>query len=212
MPTSPASRSGDDAAFDALILAGGAGRRLGGRDKSALTVAGQPLLSRVLRAVTAARQVVVVGQVQVPDGVGQVSEDPPGGGPVAGVIAGIKALRDQRAPNASEPAPWVCVLAVDQPAADDALAPIIAGLARVGPDVDAVCHQDSDGHPQWLLAAYRRPALERAMSPLGSGHGVAMHRLVAPLRFLYLSAGAEHVGDVDTWADHAQWEDRLGQA
>ena len=246
MSSPTTSTPGDEAPFDAIILAGGAGRRLGGRDKSALTVAGRPLLSRVLQAVIRARRVVVVGQVEVPDGVGQVSEDPPGGGPVAGIAAGLAELArpgalgtpawsttppeiqapgaspletsepdaaplETPAPGRSEPASWVCILAVDQPAAPDALAPIIAALKRMSPEVDAVCHLDAGGHPQWLLAAYRRPALQHAMSPHGSGHGIAMRRLVQPLRFHYLSSGAEHVGDVDTWADHAHWEDRLGR-
>lgn len=188
-------------AFDAVILAGGSGRRLGGRDKAALPVAGRPLLSRVLQAAERARQVVVVGQVDVPDGVRQVMEDPPGGGPVAGINTGVAAL--------AQPAPWTCVLAVDQPGAGPALAAITAALDAVGPDVDALCHQDATGHAQWLLAAYRRPSLLAALTEHGTGHGVAMGRLVAPMRFEYLSAGAEHVGDIDTWTDHSDWEQRL---
>jgi len=187
--------------YDAVILAGGAGRRLGGRDKAALTVAGRPLLWRVLQAAQRARQVVVVGQVDTPDGVRRVLEDPAGGGPVAGINAGVGAL--------SQPAPWTCVLAVDQPGAGPALASITAALDTVGPDVDALCHRDGTGHAQWLLAAYRHPALLTALTEHGTGHGVAMGRLVAPMRFEYLSAGAEHIGDIDTWTDHADWEQRL---
>lgn len=189
------------APYDALILAGGRGRRLGGRDKSAVPVAGRTLLSRVLLATTGARQVVVVGPVEVPDGVRQVTEDPPGGGPVAGIVAGVAALDD--------PAPWTCVLAVDQPGAAHALAPITAALGSMDDEVDAVCHRDDAGHPQWLLAAYRHQGLLAATAPHGTGHGVPVGRLVAPLRFDYLHTGAEHVGDVDTWADHARWERRL---
>lgn len=187
--------------FDALILAGGRGARLGGRDKAALPVAGQTLLERSLAAVAGARRVVVVGPVQVPDGVAQVSEDPPGGGPVAGIAAGVAAL--------SDPAPWTCVLAVDQPGAAEALTAITASLEGVDDEVDAVCHRDEDGHAQWLLAAYRHASVRSALAPHGSGHRVPVGRLVAPLRFEYLRAGAEHLGDVDTWDDHARWERRL---
>ena len=47
--------------FAAVVLAGGAARRLGGAPKPARTVAGVPLLTRVLDAVAAADVRVVVG-------------------------------------------------------------------------------------------------------------------------------------------------------
>jgi len=190
--------------FDAMILAGGRGMRLGGRDKAALTVAGQPLLGRALDAVTGAGRVVVVGPVAVPDGVAQVFEDPPDGGPVAGIAAGLNSLRTGR-----EPAPWTCVLAVDQPDAARALAPLLAARSGAGDDVHAVCHRDASGHPQWLLAVYRTQNLLAALAPFGTGHGTPMRALVAELSFRYVQEGVEHVGDVDTWADHARWERRL---
>ncbi|MFE1500369.1 NTP transferase domain-containing protein, partial [Streptomyces albidoflavus] len=37
-------------AYDAVVLAGGAARRLGGSDKPAVRVGGRPLLDRVLGA------------------------------------------------------------------------------------------------------------------------------------------------------------------
>ncbi|WP_438949006.1 NTP transferase domain-containing protein, partial [Streptomyces harbinensis] len=40
----------DPPVFDAIVLAGGAARRLGGADKAAVTVGGRPLLDRVLDA------------------------------------------------------------------------------------------------------------------------------------------------------------------
>ncbi|NJP68904.1 NTP transferase domain-containing protein, partial [Streptomyces spiramenti] len=50
-PTAPAP-------FDAVVLAGGAGRRLGGADKAAVRVGGRTLLDRVLTASRAARATV----------------------------------------------------------------------------------------------------------------------------------------------------------
>lgn len=52
--------------FDAIILAGGRGSRLGGVDKGALPVGGRALLDRVLDAARAAERVVVVGDGPVP--------------------------------------------------------------------------------------------------------------------------------------------------
>ena len=91
------------AEFDAIVLAGGRGSRLGGVSKPGVTVGGRRLLDIALAAVASARQVVVVGDLPVPDGVRLTREDPPFGGPVAGVAAGFEFL--------PEHAPWTLLLA-----------------------------------------------------------------------------------------------------
>ena len=189
---------GEAATFEALILAGGQGRRLGGRDKAALPVAGRTLLDRVLAACTGAEQVVLVGPGPAPDGVLRVQEDPPGGGPVAGIVAGLAQVASA----------WVLVLAVDQPDAARATPALVAALAGE-PDADLLCHRDPTGHPQWLLGAYRTAPLRRVLAPLGTGHGVSVARVADGLRMAEVSVGAAHVGDIDTWDDHAAWERRL---
>ena len=78
--------------FDAIILAGGRGSRLGGVSKADLTVGGRRLLDVVLEAVRRARTTVVVGPVAAPDGVLVTLEDPPGTGPAAGIVAGLEAV------------------------------------------------------------------------------------------------------------------------
>src|SRR4051812_49851755 len=81
--------------FDAVILAGGGGRRMGGADKAGLVVGGIPLLDRVLLAAAAARDTVVVGDPRpTVRPVRWVREEPPGGGPLAGLSAGLSALSD----------------------------------------------------------------------------------------------------------------------
>ena len=186
------------AAFDALILAGGQGRRLGGRDKAALPVAGQRLLDRVLAGCTGAGRVVLAGPGPAPEGVHRVQEDPPGGGPVAGIVAGLAQVRS----------PWLLVLAVDQPDAARATPALVAALADE-PEADLVCHRDATGHPQWLLGVYRTAALREVLAGMGSGHGVPVARVADGLRMVEISDGAAHVGDIDTWDDHAAWERRL---
>ncbi|ANS79642.1 Molybdopterin-guanine dinucleotide biosynthesis protein MobA [Serinicoccus hydrothermalis] len=76
---------------DLVVLAGGRGSRLGGRDKAAIVVGGRTLLARIL-ATDLGGRVVVVGETPVPEGVRRTVEDPPGGGPVAGIGAGLDAL------------------------------------------------------------------------------------------------------------------------
>ncbi len=87
--------------FDAIILAGGRGSRLGGVDKGALPVGGRALLDRVLSAARDAERVVVVGYGPVPDGVLLTREEPVFGGPAAAVVAGLRALRMPPAPLGS---------------------------------------------------------------------------------------------------------------
>ncbi|MGC4797592.1 molybdenum cofactor guanylyltransferase [Micromonospora saelicesensis] len=79
--------------YAAVVLAGGAARRMGGLDKPALPVGGRPMRDRVLAAVSDATPRVLVGAADaVPAGVRVVREDPPGGGPVAAAAAGLALL------------------------------------------------------------------------------------------------------------------------
>lgn len=204
LTTGPAPPRRPRPEHDIIVLAGGGGTRLGGVDKSALEVAGRRLLDRVLDSAAAARRVVVVGPVPVPEPALQTVEDPPGGGPVAGIAAGLTALR-----ALSGSVSWTLILAVDQPEAAAAVGDLLDAAATAGPDVEMVCPQDSTGHPQWLLAAYRTTALVAALERVGSGHGTSVRRLVSGLN--WAPASARHVGDIDTWEDHAAWQTRLQQ-
>ncbi|MEU4441221.1 molybdenum cofactor guanylyltransferase [Micromonospora chalcea] len=79
--------------YAAVVLAGGAARRMGGVDKPARPVGGRPMLHRVLAAVADADQRIVVGPSDpVPGGVRTTREEPPGGGPVAAIAAGLALL------------------------------------------------------------------------------------------------------------------------
>jgi molybdopterin-guanine dinucleotide biosynthesis protein A len=78
-----------------LVLAGGAGRRMGGVDKAALSVGGVTLLDRVLGAARpVCDRLLVVGpdRPTAVDGVRFVQEAEPGGGPVPAVAAGLAAV------------------------------------------------------------------------------------------------------------------------
>ncbi|WP_235497659.1 molybdenum cofactor guanylyltransferase [Frankia sp. R43] len=146
--------------WDALVLAGGAARRMGGDDKAALSVGGARLLDRVLGAVAAARTVVVVGPRRPPvpgtRAVRWAREDPPGGGPVAAIAAGLRLVTATR----------VVVLAVDLPFLG---APEVQGLLDAvaagpgGPQVALL--SDPAQRPQYLAAAWRTVTL-RAVLPV----------------------------------------------
>lgn len=189
---------------DIIVLAGGGGTRLGGVDKARLEVGGRRLQDRVLDGAGAARQVVVAGVTEVPEGVLRTVEDPPGGGPVAGIIAALATLTATRSG-----APWTLVLAVDQPTAGEAVPLLLAAAADAAQDIDLLCPHDVQGHPQWLLGAYRTASLVAALAPLGTGHHTSVRRLVRDLRISDVPVPL--VGDIDTWEDHARWQDRLAE-
>jgi molybdopterin-guanine dinucleotide biosynthesis protein A len=138
---------------DALVLAGGGARRMGGADKPALLVGGLTLLDRVLLATEAARGTVVVGPERpTARPVRWTREEPPGGGPVAGLAAGLALVE----------ADLVVLLAADLPFLTAAAVEVL--LSAVGSGDGALM---TDGtHPQWLCGAWRTAALRDGLQGL----------------------------------------------
>jgi molybdopterin-guanine dinucleotide biosynthesis protein A len=153
-----------------VVLAGGAGRRMGGIDKPALHVAGVPLLDRVLGAARpVCDRLVVVGPTRTTgvDGVTFVQEAEPGGGPVPAIKAGVAA---------SPGCDIVVVLAADLPLLSaDHLRRLL--LVLDDPAVEAAAAAGPKG-PNPLLAAYRLPPLAVRAARLGPG--TAAGRLLPP--------------------------------
>lgn len=195
---------GGSGPYDAVVLAGGSARRLGGASKADLRLHGRRLLDHVLTAAGQAHRTVVVapGDVAVPPGVLRTVEDPPYGGPVAGLAAGLDALGD------GPPAPVVLVVSCDAPGIGPAVPRLLAAL---GADDDGAVLEDHAGRPQWLVGAYRTAVLRRRLTGLtaeaGTVHGAPVRALVAPLRLTTVRARGREADDVDTWGDL----DRLGR-
>jgi molybdopterin-guanine dinucleotide biosynthesis protein A len=208
---------------DLIVLAGGRGSRLGGVLKPAVEVAGRTLLSRVLDARPDARHAVVVGPpaaqpAAVPPGTAPAAgtpliwalEDPPFGGPVAGLAAGLAALDAHAALETTldgpePPAGWLLVLACDLPWGADAARLLVAAasaLEKTDDRHDGVHLVDSSGHAQWLAAIYRSPALRAAVARLGDRvDGASMRQLLAGLQLEGLHDASGAGIDVDTWQD-----------
>jgi molybdopterin-guanine dinucleotide biosynthesis protein A len=183
---------------DAIVLAGGRGRRLGGASKPDVILAGRRLIDRALDAAAGARRVVVVAPAGVaPEGVLVTLEDPPGGGPVAGLAAGLAAL--------PEGPPLVLVLACDVPRAARAVRALAAAFGSPAAEAaDGVVVVDPDGRVQPLLGFYRRERLEAALDRLagdGGIRGASMRRLLEHLRLAPVVDRAGDALDVDTWSD-----------
>jgi molybdopterin-guanine dinucleotide biosynthesis protein A len=189
--TRPDAVTAGSPAYDAVVLAGGRARRLGGASKPDVEVGGIALLDHALAAVAGASHRVVVGPAQVArPGIATVLEDPPDGGPVAGLAAGLAALP-------ADGPELVVVLACDVPRAGRV---IPALLAAVG-DADGARMVGADGHAQHLVAVYRRTALRTALDALPGVHGAAVHGLVGGLRLVDVVDDEGATADADTWAD-----------
>ncbi len=187
----------DPGRFAAMVLAGGAGRRLGGAAKPALAVGGVPLLARVLAALADAAPVVVVGPpalaTLLPPGAEMVRERPPGGGPVAAVAAGLAHLGDLRGIAV------VAVLAGDLPFVR---AETVVQLRRAVVGADGAVLVDGSGRPQWLCGVWRPSALRERLT--GEVAGRAMRDVVDGLRVARVAiapSGAPDWFDCDTEED-----------
>ncbi|MCF0092791.1 molybdenum cofactor guanylyltransferase [Micromonospora sp. MH99] len=150
--------------YAAVVLAGGAARRMGGVDKPALPVGGLSMRDRVLAAVDDAAPRVLVGPGNgVADGVRVTREDPPGGGPVAATAAGL-ALLD---PDTT----LVALLAADLPLLTrTAIGDLLTHLDRER-SVEGVCFVDADGRRQSLCGVWRVAALRAGLARLAAERG-----------------------------------------
>lgn len=182
----------ETARLGAVVLSGGTGSRMGGVDKGSIELDGVTLLERALAATMTAVEVVVVGdQVPTSRPVTWTREDPRGGGPAAGLLAGLD--RFLRRPQ------LVAVLAVDMPRVGPGTFARLA--AALDPSYDGAVLVDADGKRQPLCGIYRWAALQEARPDLEHEHGLPVHRLLAPLRLLEVPAVADEADDVDTWSD-----------
>jgi molybdopterin molybdotransferase len=142
-----------DRPLRAIVLAGGASRRLG-VDKPEERVGGRRLLDIALAAVGGADAVVVVGpQRDVPNEVTVVREDPPGCGPVPALTAGLAALPDGPAD--------VAVLAADLPRITPE---VVAALAAARGDAPVALAVDDSGRAQYLTAVWDSAELAAALA------------------------------------------------
>nr|WP_320784887.1 NTP transferase domain-containing protein [Streptomyces sp. CRN 30] len=182
-----------------MVLAGGAARRLGGTDKPGVRVGGRALLDRVLAACSDARTTVVVAAPRTTARpVVWAREEPPGGGPLAALAAGL----------GHTTAPYVVVLSADLPFLDRPTVRRLLGALHAGatrsPRPEGVLLSDSGGRDQPLVAAYRSDALRRELAALtaeyGSPAGLPLRRLTGALDLTRISDPVASF-DCDTWED-----------
>ncbi|MEU8150553.1 DUF6457 domain-containing protein [Nonomuraea sp. NPDC048901] len=191
--------------YDAVILAGGQARRLGGVDKPGLSVGARAMIESVVLAAAGARRVIVVGPERPLPGVFFAREDPPGGGPVPALRAGLREVT----------APRVVLLAGDLPylraghvaellrASARAAGTSGEGAAAVsGLDVGSVgggvVALDDGGREQWLLSLWPAETLRRA---LDGYTGRSLKGLLGPLIRARVALSGRAWFDCDTMDD-----------
>jgi molybdenum cofactor guanylyltransferase len=155
--------SDGDGRWNAIVLTGGASRRMDGVAKPALPVDGRSLLQRVVAALGDARRVIVVGpRTAAVTGVDVwTREEPPGGGPALALAAGVTVVDT----------PFVAVVAGDLPF----LTPAAMTQLRTGADPTTVALAvDDRGRDQYLLAMWPTPVLRSALVAAGPGPGLSL--------------------------------------
>lgn len=179
----------------AIVLAGGTGRRMGGASKPDVPVAGRRMLDHVLGGLgRLGIAVVVVGppDLAVPAGTPLVLEDPPLGGPAAGIAAGFRAAV---ARFDVRPDTRIAVLACDAPFAPRALPVLYDAFAPPTSASDGIMAVTPDGRRQSLLSLIGAGALGGAIADLDRDGGLRDRSVRALLGGLDLMAV-----DVPAWA------------
>jgi molybdopterin-guanine dinucleotide biosynthesis protein A len=185
-------------AFDAVVLAGGRGSRLGGADKAVIALRGERLVDRAVASarVSGAGRIVVVGPEHTgSEGVLVVREEPPFAGPLAALAAALPHLR----------ADWLLLLSCDLVHPDAVCALLLEQLSRFeneNESLDGVVLQDEDGRDQWLAGAYRLAALRGGLRATGADlENAPLRALLGGLRLQRIDAPRGTTADIDEPAD-----------
>lgn len=177
--------------FEALILAGGRGSRMGGIDKASIQLHGQSLISWVISAAreAGAERVTVVG----PESAGHladliVREEPAFAGPLAGIAAGIGQIKTK----------WVLVLACDLQRPQVLVQSLMRAAERTEIQ-DGIILIDEESREQWLAGFYRCEALSSACERLGQNViNAPVRKVLKELDLCRVPIATEDSLDIDT--------------
>jgi len=163
--------------WSAIVLSGGTNKRFGA-DKSQAILHGATLLDHVMSFIPQEIKRVIVGK--------DVFEEPPLGGPVAGIARGLQEIDTE----------FVAIAAVDMPYGSSLFAQLLDSIKN-----DAAMPVDAEGFKQPLCGIYRRDSLLAAIEKLGDPHGQSMRALCDLLVIDEVQVDARALIDIDTPAD-----------
>lgn len=209
MPSSELPAEGDFSCA-AVIVAGGASRRLNHVPKASLSDGTNTLLGCALEAVAAASPRVVVGpeSLPLPSGVLRTREDPPFSGPAAAIHAGLECIAAD-CERSQVPLPeWCLILGVDTPRIAPAVQQLIAAAraaeqASVGQSAPTDSESSAgfwgvaEGIYQPLVGIYRFDAIRSVFST--GTTDASVRSFLRRLNPVAVQMSAADTADVDTW-------------
>ena len=209
MPGSRLPAEGDFSCA-AVVVAGGASRRLNHVPKASLSDGTNTLLGCALEAVAAASPRVVVGpeSLPLPSGVLRTREDPPFSGPAAAIHAGLECIAAD-CERSQVPLPeWCLILGVDTPRIAPAVQQLIAAAraaeqASVGQSAPTDSESSagfwgvSEGIYQPLVGIYRFEAIRSVFS--AGTTNASVRSFLRRLNPTAVQMSAADTADVDTW-------------
>ena len=176
-----------------VLLTGGTSRRFGS-DKSQALINGRSIIDFIVASIPDSMPLIIVGpdpKTSNDRDFTVVSENPPGGGPVAGLMAGLAQAKFD----------LLILLATDMPFALNYVLSLIDLLEK---EDDAILFQDSEGFLQPLAGLYRKSALVKRFTELGDPAGESMRRFISTLKIQAVAMTQEVETafiDIDTPAD-----------
>ena len=213
MPGSELAAEGDFSCA-AVVVAGGASRRLNHVPKASLSDGTSTLLDCALEAVASASPRVVVGpgSLPLPSGVLRTREDPPFSGPAAAIHAGLECIAAD-CERSQVPLPeWCLILGVDTPRIAPAVQQLIAaaqsaeraaGFSPTGSEAPTDSESSagfwgvSEGIYQPLVGIYRFEAIRSVFST--GTTDASVRSFLRRLNPAAVEMSAADTADVDTW-------------
>lgn len=207
-----------------VVLTGGRGTRLGGRDKASLPFDGVTALQRALTTIGTVPTVVVGPHAPSASHIVVTREDPPLGGPAAGVAAAVAVLTGPLPWRDMRPLPddaFVAIWAVDQVGvtaetwrrlvASATAASAVPGACRAPASSDD--HREahgavltSDGRQQVGVVAARWGALRRGCATRNSWHDAPLRQLIEYVQPVSVPGNVTEARDIDTLKDLRWWQ------
>nr|WP_314708331.1 NTP transferase domain-containing protein [Rothia mucilaginosa] len=209
MPDSAPPTEGDFSCA-AVVVAGGASRRLNHVPKASLSDGTSTLLDCALEAVAAASPRVVVGpeSLPLPSGVLRTREDPPFSGPAAAIHAGLECIAADCERSQAPLPEWCLILGVDTPRIAPAVQQLIAAARaaeQAATDTPSPADSEasagfwgvSEGIYQPLVGIYRFEAIRSVFST--GTTDASVRSFLRRLNPVAVQMSAADTADVDTW-------------
>ena len=209
MPGSELPAEGDFSCA-AVVVAGGASRRLNHVPKASLSDGTSTLLDCALEAVASASPRVVVGpeSLPLPSGVLHTREDPPFSGPAAAIHAGLECIATDCERSQAPLPSWCLILGVDTPRIAPAVQQLIAAAraaeqssvgqsAPAGSEASAGFWGVAEGIYQPLVGIYRFEAIRSVFST--GTTDASVRSFLRRLNPAAVEMSAADTADVDTW-------------